>query len=72
MSVTRSAICCCAWHITVRSTQETGEKRYPLELLHKWKANHAGRNGYALAAPGSIDEERLTALMIYLFAPPVK
>lgn len=41
-------------------------------MLHDWKAKHEGRNGPALAALGSIEEERLTELMVDLFAPPVK
>jgi hypothetical protein len=50
----------------------TGEKLYPPELLWRWKTEHEGGNGPALAALGSVDEDTLTELLLEVFDPPVK
>jgi hypothetical protein len=50
----------------------TGERLYPPETLFKWKRDHEGGNGPALAALGSIDEDSLTELLLDVFDPPVK
>ena len=52
--------------------KKTGEKFYPAELLTEWKTGHEGSNGPALAALGSIDEDRLTELLLDVFTPPVE
>jgi hypothetical protein len=52
--------------------RKTGEKLYPPELLRKWKTEHEGRNGPALAALGPIDEDTLTGLLLDVFTPPAK
>ena len=62
----------CLPHHTEVDDKKTGEKLYPPELLREWKAKHEGSNGTALAALGPIEEERLTELIVGLFAPPVK
>jgi hypothetical protein len=62
----------CLPHHNEVDDKKTGEKLYPPELLHKWKVDHEGRNGPALAALGTIDSERLTELLDGVFAPPVQ
>ena len=62
----------CLPHHSEVDDKKTGEKLYPPPKLHEWKAKHEGRNGPALAALGSMEEENLMELMIELFAPPVK
>jgi len=62
----------CLPHHSEVDDPETGEKQYPPGLLHRWKAEHEGRNGPALAALGTIDEEHLTELLLGVFAPPIK
>lgn len=62
----------CLPHHTEVDDKKTGEERYPPELLHKWKVDHEGGNGPALAVLGPIDEERLTELLVDVFAPPVE
>lgn len=52
--------------------RKTGEKLYPPGLLLNWKTKHEGSNGPALAVLGSIDEDRLTELLLAAFDPPVK
>jgi len=52
--------------------RKTGEVLYPPETLLKWKRDHEGSNGPALAALGSIDEDSLTELLLDVFDPPVK
>ena len=36
----------------------------------QWKADHEGSNAKALAALGTVDEERLTNLLLEVFSPP--
>ena len=62
----------CLPHHAEVDDRKTGEKLYPPHLLRKWKADHEGRNGAALAALGPIDEESLTELLLDVFTPPVK
>jgi hypothetical protein len=64
-------ILCLPHHAEV-DDRKTGEKLYPPHVLRKWKADHEGRNGAALAALGPIDEESLTQLLLDVFTPPVK
>lgn len=52
--------------------KKTGERFYPPDLLRRWKIEHEGSNGLALAALGPIDEESLTDLLVAAFTPPVK
>lgn len=62
----------CLPHHTEVDDKKTGEERYPPDLLHKWKIDHEGSNGPALAELGSIREERLTELLVDVFSPPVE
>lgn len=62
----------CVPHHAEVDDGKTGEKLYLSHVLRKWKADHEGRNGAALAALGPIDEESLTELLLNVFAPPVK
>jgi hypothetical protein len=48
--------------------RKTGEDLYPVELLTKWKADHEGANGPALAALGPVDEETLARLLVEVFS----
>lgn len=52
--------------------RKTGERLYPPEVLLRWKADHEGSNGPALAALGPIDEDSLTELLPDVFDPPVR
>jgi len=52
--------------------RKTGEKFYPVPVLTRWKIDHEGSNGPALAALGVVDEESLTELLTDVFTPPVK
>jgi hypothetical protein len=62
----------CLPHHSEVDDPKTGEKQYPSGLLRRWKTEHEGGNGPALAALGAIDEEHLTALLLGVFAPPIK
>jgi hypothetical protein len=62
----------CLPHHTEVDDRKTGEKLYPPEVLRKWKTDHEGKNGTALAALGPIDEDSLTELLLDAFAPPIK
>lgn len=62
----------CLPHHAEVDDRKTGEKLYPPHVLRKWKADHEGRNGAALAALGPIDEESLIKLLLEVFTPPVK
>lgn len=42
------------------------------DLLRRWKADHEGSNGPALAALGAIDEDSLTDLLLDVFTPPLE
>ena len=64
-------ILCLPHHAEVDDIK-TGEKLYPPHVLNKWKTDHEGRNGAALAALGAIDEESLTELLLGAFTPPIK
>jgi hypothetical protein len=52
--------------------KKTGERNYPPETLRKWKQDHEGNNGPALAMLGAIDEDLLTELLVDVFTPPVE
>jgi uncharacterized protein with PhoU and TrkA domain len=43
-----------------------------VELLTRWKADHEGGNGPALAALGPVDEEILARLLAEVFSPPAR
>jgi hypothetical protein len=62
---------CLAHHGEV-DDRKTGEKLYPPEVLLRWKTDHEGRNGPALAALGMVDEAKLTELLLGVFTPPLK
>jgi hypothetical protein len=62
----------CLPHHAEVDDRKTGEKLYPPDLLRKWKTDHEGENGAALAALGPIDEESLTELLTVAFTPPIK
>lgn len=62
----------CLAHHSEIDDEKTGEELYPPELLIKWKLDHEGKNGPALAALGTISEEDLTKLLVDAFAPPVE
>jgi hypothetical protein len=51
---------------------KTGAINYPPDLLKKWKKDHEGQNGPALAQLGTIDEDRLTELLTEVFSPPIE
>jgi len=52
--------------------RKTGEQKYPPELLHKWKIQHEGGDGPALAALGRVDEESIGELLAEAFSPPIE
>jgi hypothetical protein len=52
--------------------RKTGEKLYPVETLTRWKTEHEGANGPALAALGPVDEETLARLLTQVFSPPAR
>jgi hypothetical protein len=62
----------CLPHHAEVDDRKTGEKLYPPDLLRKWKTEHEGSNGAALAALGSIDEDSFTELLLDAFTPPIK
>jgi hypothetical protein len=62
----------CLPHHNEVDDKKAGEKFYPPDTLRKWKRDHEGTNGPALAALGRIDEERLTELLLVVFAPPLE
>jgi hypothetical protein len=68
---TNLLILCLPHHAEV-DDKRTADKLYPPQLLRKWKTDHEGRNGTALAALGVIDEESLTELLTVAFTPPIK
>ncbi|MGB6161878.1 MAG: hypothetical protein WBF75_04770 [Pseudonocardiaceae bacterium] len=68
----RNLLLLCLAHHSAIDDKKTGEKLYPPELLHKWKHEHEGKNGPALAALGTISKEDLDALLVDVFAPPVE
>jgi hypothetical protein len=52
--------------------RRSGETLYPVDTLTRWKANHEGANGPALAALGPMDEETLARLLTQVFSPPAR
>jgi hypothetical protein len=62
----------CLPHHSEVDDPKTGEKLYPPGLLRKWKTDHEGNNGSALAALGTVSEESLTDLILSAFAPPIE
>jgi hypothetical protein len=62
----------CLPHHSEVDDPKTGEKLYPPSLLRKWKTDHEGSNGSALAALGSVSEESLTELLVSAFSPPLE
>ena len=62
----------CLPHHSEVDDRKTGEKLYPPHVLIKWKTDHEGSNGPALAALGPIDEESLTELLLDVFTPPLQ
>ncbi len=62
----------CLPHHSEVDDRKTGEKLYPPELLRKWKADHEGSNGPALAALGSVDEDTLTEMLLDVLTPPLE
>ena len=52
--------------------KKTGETLYPVQKLTRWKTDHEGANGPALAALGPIDEETLTMLLTQVFSLSAK
>jgi hypothetical protein len=70
-SFTNLLILCLPHHGEV-DDKKTGETLYPVETLTRWKTDHEGANGPALAALGPVDEETLTRLLTEVFSPPAK
>lgn len=64
-------ILCLPHHAEV-DDRKTGESQYPVKTLVRWKTDHEGANGPALAKLGSIDEETLTELLTQTFSPPAR
>lgn len=62
----------CLPHHSEVDDRKTGEKLYPPPVLMKWKTDHEGSNGAALAALGTIDEDSLTDLLLDVFTPPLE
>ena len=62
----------CLPHHAEVDDRTTGEALYPVELLTRWKADHEGANGPALAALGPVDEEILARLLAEVFSPPAR
>jgi hypothetical protein len=62
----------CLPHHSEVDDRKTGERLYPPEVLIKWKTDHEGSNGPALAALGPIDEDSLTELLLDVFTPPLE
>ena len=62
---------CLAHHNEV-DDRKTGEQLYPPEKLREWKTVREGVHGPALAALGTISEERLTELLVGAFTPPLE
>lgn len=52
--------------------RKTGETLYPVETLTRWKTDHEGANGPALAVLGPVDEETLARLLTQVFSPPAR
>ena len=68
----RNLLLLCLPHHSEVDDPKTGEKLYPPEVLYKWKTDHEGSNGPALATLGAVDEETLTELLVGVFAPPIE
>ena len=62
----------CLPHHSEVDDRKTGGKLYPPEVLIKWKTDHEGSNGPALAALGPVDEDSLTELLLDVFTPPLE
>lgn len=62
----------CLPHSAEVDDTKTGAAKYPPETLRGWKQQHEATHGAALAALGSIDEEKLTELLVGAFTPPLK
>lgn len=50
----------------------TGEKQYPPETLHEWKAKHEGADARLLETLGPITEGKLAELLTVVFNPPLQ
>jgi hypothetical protein len=64
-------ILCLPHHLEV-DHRKTGEELYPVRTLTRWKTDHEGADGPALAKLGSIDEDTLTGLLTQVFSPPAE
>lgn len=62
----------CLAHHGGADDRETGEENYPADMLRRWKSDHEGANGPALAALGGIDEDSLAELLADVFSPPIE
>jgi hypothetical protein len=62
----------CLPHHSEVDDRKTGEQYYPAGLLRKWKTEHEGSNGPALAALGPVDEDTLTEMLLDVFSPPLE
>jgi hypothetical protein len=69
-SFTNLLLLCLPHHEEV-DDEQTGEQLYPPEVLRRWKIEHEGSSGPALAALGPIDPDLLTALLTAVFTPPL-
>ncbi|MGH3400912.1 MAG: hypothetical protein ACRDRJ_00050 [Streptosporangiaceae bacterium] len=70
-SFTNLLILCLPHHGEV-DDKTTGERLYPVAKLTRWKTDHEGANGPALAALGQVDEETLARLLTQVFSPPAR
>jgi hypothetical protein len=52
--------------------KKTGEMLYPVAKLTRWKTEHEGANGPALAVLGPVDEDTLARLLTQVFSPPAR
>jgi hypothetical protein len=62
----------CLPHHSEVDDRLTGERFYPPDLLHKWKADHEGSNGPALAALGPVGDDILIEMLLDAFSPPLE
>ncbi|MCT2581748.1 hypothetical protein [Actinophytocola gossypii] len=69
-SFTNLLLLCLPHHEEV-DDEKTGEELYPPDVLRRWKIEHEGGNGPALAALGPIDADVLTTLLTAVFTPPL-